>query len=505
MLLWFFLSLLMVVSTLAAPKNPIKRSSVLDKMILDGFSDEQKTQVEDAFRDMMTLANAVIEGARETETTKKAAFKSIYLKYFPESEYEVVITIFNKITGGAETQYTGNTILENVEINSESASNYGFICKDAKPPEGSMATLEAFMADFLDGSGSQIVICSGAFRFGGIGKGYNKDTKAVTCDEFKDYHVPFHGEKKQLLNQVFGNVKPGSLVALMGASGAGKTTLLDVLAQRKDSGEIHGSILIDGKPQGVSFQRTTGYCEQQDVHESTATVQEALIFSAVLRQPSTVPYEEKIAYVDHIIDLLELTNIKDALIGNPGAGLSIEQRKRVTLGVELVAKPTLLFLDEPTSGLDGQSAFNIVRFLRKLVDGGQAVLCTIHQPSAVLFDAFDGLLLLAKGGRMTYFGETGKESTKILDYFSRNGTPCPADANPAEHIIDVIQGSTGNTDWVDVWSKSEERKLALTELQALDEAGRADQSYVVDTSDFATSHWFQFKMVTKRLSVQIWR
>lgn len=109
----------------------------------------------------------------------------------------------------------------------------------------------------------------------------------------------------------------------------------------------------------------------------------------------------------------------------PGVGLSIEQRKRVTLGVELVAKPTLLFLDEPTSGLDGQSAYNIIRFLRKLVNSGQAVLvsifpiipdcvcksthtrqCTIHQPSAVLFDAFDALLLLAKGGKMAYFGES---------------------------------------------------------------------------------------------------
>lgn len=91
---------------------------------------------------------------------------------------------------------------------------------------------------------------------------------------------------------------------------------------------------------------------------------------------------------------------------DPGAGLSIEQRKRVTLGVELVAKPSLLFLDEPTSGLDGQSAYNIVRFMRRLVDGGQAVLCTIHQPSAVLFDAFDSLVLLAKGGKMAYFGES---------------------------------------------------------------------------------------------------
>lgn len=91
--------------------------------------------------------------------------------------------------------------------------------------------------------------------------------------------------------------------------------LLDVLAQRKDSGEIHGSILIDGRPQGISFQRTTGYCEQQDVHEKTATVKEALVFSALLRQPATVSEEEKIAYVDHIINLLELDEISDALIG----------------------------------------------------------------------------------------------------------------------------------------------------------------------------------------------
>ena len=130
-----------------------------------------------------------------------------------------------------------------------------------------------------------------------------------------DYHVPFHGEKKQLLNKVFGFVQPGNLVALMGASGAGKTTLLDVLAQRKDSGEINGSVLIDGLPVGISFQRTTGYCEQMDVHLETATVKEALEFSAILRQPSTVSYEEKIAYVAHIIDLLELGSISDALIG----------------------------------------------------------------------------------------------------------------------------------------------------------------------------------------------
>jgi ATP-binding cassette subfamily G (WHITE) protein 2 (SNQ2) len=91
--------------------------------------------------------------------------------------------------------------------------------------------------------------------------------------------------------------------------------LLDVLAQRKDSGEIYGSILIDGRPQGLSFQRTTGYCEQMDVHEASATVKEALVFSAILRQPASVPQQEKLEYVDHIINLLELTDIQDALIG----------------------------------------------------------------------------------------------------------------------------------------------------------------------------------------------
>ncbi|SPO01569.1 probable pleiotropic drug resistance proteins (PDR1-15), ABC superfamily [Cephalotrichum gorgonifer] len=321
-----------------------------------------------------------------------------------------------------------------------------------------------------------------------------------------DYFVKYQGQQKQLLDKVFGFVQPGSLVALMGSSGAGKTTLLDVLAQRKDAGEIYGSILIDGKPQGLSFQRTTGYCEQMDIHEATATVKEALVFSATLRQPEDVPMEEKLAYVDHIIDLLELGDISEALIGVPGSGLSIEQRKRVTLGVELVAKPTLLFLDEPTSGLDGQSAFNIVRFMRRLVDGGQTVLCTIHQPSAVLFDAFDALLLLAKGGRMAYFGDTGAGSAKVLDYFARNGAPCPPDTNPAEHIVEVIQGNAKKPiDWVDVWSRSPERDDALERLRYLNSNVEPSSSDDDNGKEFAVSKWTQFRVVLHRLMIQLWR
>lgn len=146
----------------------------------------------------------------------------------------------------------------------------------------------------------------------------------------------------------------------MGASGAGKTTLLDVLASRKNIGVITGDKLVDGKPPGTAFQRGTSYAEQLDVHEGSQTVREALRFSADLRQPYETPQEEKYAYVEEIIALLEMEDIADAIIGSPQAGLAVEQRKRVTIGVELAAKPELLlFLDEPTSGLDSQSAFNV--------------------------------------------------------------------------------------------------------------------------------------------------
>ena len=152
-----------------------------------------------------------------------------------------------------------------------------------------------------------------------------------------------------------------------------QTTLLDVLAQRKTEGEISGAIHVDGRVLPLAFQRSAGYCEQADVHEPLATVREALEFSAILRQPKETSHADKIAYVDTIINLLGMSDIEHALVGRPGNGLNVEQRKRLTIGVELVAKPSiLLFLDEPTSALDSQSAFSIVKFLRKLADAGQA-------------------------------------------------------------------------------------------------------------------------------------
>ncbi|KAL8871421.1 MAG: hypothetical protein Q9198_007424, partial [Flavoplaca austrocitrina] len=235
--------------------------------------------------------------------------------------------------------------------------------------------------------------------------------ESVFTYQHVNYTIPYEKGERQLLKDVQGFVRPGRLTALMGASGAGKSTLLNTLAQRINFGVVTGDFLVDGRPLPKSFQRATGFAEQMDVHEPTATVREALRFSARLRQPQEVPIEEKYEYCERIIDLLEMRTIAGATIGQIGEGLNQEQRKRVTIGVELASKPELLlFLDEPTSGLDSGAAFNIVRFLRKLADSGQALLVTIHQPSSVLFEHFDELLLLKSGGRIVYHGPLGKDS-----------------------------------------------------------------------------------------------
>lgn len=181
-------------------------------------------------------------------------------------------------------------------------------------------------------------------------------SKDIFTWEHINYDIALRdGTRRKLLNNVTGYVKPGTLTALMGESGAGKTTLLNVLAKRTDTGVITGITSVNGRPSPLSFQRRTGYVQQQDVHIAESTVREALRFSALLRQTSDVPIEEKYEYVERVIEMLEMEDYAEAVIGTPGNGLNVEQRKRTTIGIELVAKPALLlFLDEPTSGLDSR-------------------------------------------------------------------------------------------------------------------------------------------------------
>jgi len=327
-----------------------------------------------------------------------------------------------------------------------------------------------------------------------------------------NYDIKIKGEGRRLLDEVDGWVKPGTLTALMGVSGAGKTTLLDVLASRVTMGVVTGQMLVDGRPRDQGFQRKTGYVQQQDLHLATSTVREALEFSAILRQPKSTPLSEKKAYVEEVIKVLEMESYANAVIGVPGEGLNVEQRKRLTIGVELAAKPALLlFLDEPTSGLDSQTAWSICSLLRKLANNGQAILCTIHQPSAVLFQTFDRLLFLARGGRTVYFGPIGENSKVLTSYFESNGSrQCGDDENPAEWMLDVIgaaPGSVNKIDWPQTWRDSQERQQVKAELSQLkQDLSRKEVSTDTESlAEFATPFGLQLWAVTKRVFEQYWR
>lgn len=227
-----------------------------------------------------------------------------------------------------------------------------------------------------------------------------------------------------MLYNVTGAFRPGVLTALVGVSGAGKTTLMDVLAGRKTGGNVEGNICISGHPKNQdTFARVSGYCEQNDIHSPCLTVLESLLFSAQLRLPSTVDIETQRvsihdlfgltlalnflfltcialldfqAFVEEVMQLVELSKLSGALVGLPGVdGLSTEQRKRLTIAVELVANPSIVFMDEPTSGLDARSAAIVMRTVRNIVNTGRTIVCTIHQPSIDIFESFDEVFTLS--------------------------------------------------------------------------------------------------------------
>ncbi|CAL3967330.1 unnamed protein product [Diplocarpon coronariae] len=337
------------------------------------------------------------------------------------------------------------------------------------------------------------------------------ENKPIFQWENLNYDVKIKTETRRLLDSVDGWVKPGTLTALMGVSGAGKTTLLDVLASRVTMGVVDGSMLVDGRERDIGFQRKTGYVQQQDLHLATSTVREALTFSALLRQPATTPKAEKLAYVDEVINILEMGDYANAVVGVPGEGLNVEQRKRLTIGVELAAKPALLlFLDEPTSGLDSQTAWSICALLRKLANNGQAILCTIHQPSAVLFQEFDRLLFLARGGKTVYFGDIGHGSQILTKYFERQGArPCGDEENPAEWMIEIITANPdeGAIDWPQAWRDSPEKKAVKDTLAEMRQrlASKPAQADPGSLLQYAVPFRDQIMLVLERVFQQYWR
>ncbi|OWZ04694.1 Pleiotropic drug resistance protein transporter, partial [Phytophthora megakarya] len=265
---------------------------------------------------------------------------------------------------------------------------------------------------------------------------------------FQDLHyfVPDPKNPKdqlELLKGINGFAVPGSITALMGSTGAGKTTLMDVIAGRKTGGKITGKIMLNGyEASDLAIRRCTGYCEQMDVHSEAATIREALTFSSFLRQDASVSDAKKYDSVTECIELLGLEDIADQII----RGSSVEQMKRLTIGVELAAQPSVIFLDEPTSGLDARSAKIIMDGVRKVADSGRTIICTIHQPSAEVFYLFDRLLLLQRGGQTAFYGDLGENCRNLIDYFENipGVAPLSVGYNPATWMLECIGAGVGH-------------------------------------------------------------
>ncbi|KAJ0405196.1 hypothetical protein ATCC90586_008824 [Pythium insidiosum] len=247
-------------------------------------------------------------------------------------------------------------------------------------------------------------------------------------------------EELDLLRGVSGFALPGTMTAFMGSRGAGKTTLMRLLAGRTriKGSSVGGDIFLNGYPAtDLALRRCVGYGAQKDVHSESATVREAMRFAATLRQDASISSTEKMVYVEECIDLLGLRPIANKII----RGSTAEEMKRISIGVELAASPSVLCMDEPTSGVDARSALVIMNALRKVADTGRTVICTMHQPSYDVLNLFDSVLLLQRGGQMVFFGETGEESNKLIEYFEGipGMNPLKPGHNPASWILEGVE------------------------------------------------------------------
>lgn len=245
-------------------------------------------------------------------------------------------------------------------------------------------------------------------------------------------------DELKVLDNVSGCVESGSVCAIMGPSGSGKSSLLNVLAGRSASGgdvKVQGTVRVGGDVvDPVEYRTKIAYVMQDDALMATTTPREALRFSAALRMTG-VSAEEMEEAVTSMLNALGIQDCADTFIGNELIkGISGGQRKRTSVGIELITQPSLLFLDEPTSGLDSHTAYTLVKLLKKIASSNASILCTIHQPSSEVFFLFDSCIFLKKG-RVLFQGPV----SEMAATFSSMGYECPQNYNPADYVMFLSQ------------------------------------------------------------------
>ncbi|XP_048733666.1 ATP-binding cassette sub-family G member 8-like [Ostrea edulis] len=239
---------------------------------------------------------------------------------------------------------------------------------------------------------------------------------------------------QQVLQNVSFSVKSGQMLAILGTSGSGKTSLLDVLAGRNDGGSVEGEMFLNGVSWTRQMVRScSAYVRQDDRLLAHLTVKETLMFVAQLKLPSSFQKEEIENRVDGVISELGLRHVWDTKIGNEESrGVSGGERRRVSIGIQMLLDPSILFLDEPTSGLDSFTAHSLVETLSKMAQNTRTVLMSIHQPRSDIFELFDLVMILSRG-RMVYVGR----ATEMVSYFTSIGHPCPSLTNPCDYYVDL--------------------------------------------------------------------
>jgi ABC-type multidrug transport system ATPase subunit/ABC-type multidrug transport system permease subunit len=260
--------------------------------------------------------------------------------------------------------------------------------------------------------------------------------------DFQFANVSYTDSKteRKILENIYGSVKPGEVLAIMGGSGAGKTTLLDILAYKTKRGLVTGDVYINGKTHVPSHaKRVIGFVDQENIMLPTLTVFETVVTSALLRLPKSMSVEAKRMRALETLSELGILGIKDQLIGSESTrGISGGEKRRVAIACELVTSPSILFLDEPTSGLDAYNAYNVIESITHLArDFNRTVVFSIHQPRSNIFALFDRLVLLSRG-KLMYSGP----ASSVNSYFDSIGYPCPPGFNVADFVVDLTVNST---------------------------------------------------------------